>query len=447
MRKWITRLKRFIIQSQISKKNKQYIIKIYRIINPKIYETDTPIKEELINSTKAAIYTQQILNIPYGKSEGFVDYSQSKTSNINSDIKIFAYYLTQYHPTPENDAWWGRGVTEWNNVSRSVPLFLSHYQPRIPGELGYYDLRLSENIIRQAELAKQYGLSGFCFYYYWFDEGERILEKPLNTFLENSSIEIEFFYCWANHSWYKRFDGNSNEILIHMSEDKEIYKKFIYSVISDFKDERYYKIHGKPVLVIYEAFELSLEDMREVVSFWRKHTIMEGFPDLYLIAVKKDKYISPYLKYGYDAETEFHPRTLQTETKLINSELEFVTSNFKGQVYDYKDIVENKKYFKLETNKTYRSIMTLWDNTARKNNFSLVFHNSTPRLYGAWLRDIINETKENKQLDDNLIFINAWNEWGEGAYLEPDKYYGYAMLQETRNALENNLNDIDNKNI
>lgn len=197
-------------------------------------------------------YIEQVLNIPLmsESKETYVSLSPRSYIRKEGDPKIFAFYLTQYHPTKENDEWWGKGTTEWTNVTRAVPQYINHNQPRMPDELGYYDLRIKEVMERQIELAKQYGIYGFCFYHYWFD-GKRILEKPLNMFLENKDLNIPFFYCWANHSWYKKFQGTSDEVLIEMPKSQDVYERYIDAVIEDMKDKRYYKLNNRPLLMVY----------------------------------------------------------------------------------------------------------------------------------------------------------------------------------------------------
>lgn len=388
--------------------------------------TDTDLKDK---------YIEQILNIPSITSESrtYVPLSIRKYERVAEDPKLFAFYLTQYHPTKENDEWWGRGTTEWNNVSRAVPQFVGHYQPRLPDELGYYDLRIKDNMRRQIELAKQYGIYGFCFYHYWFD-GRRILEKPLNMFLEDETLDFPFMYCWANHNWYKKFQGTSDEVLIEMPTEKEAYIRYIDSVLPDMKDRRYYKINGNPVLMVYRPSDIP--DVHEVTNTWRKQAIKHGFNNLYLIAVHEGAISDDYRKKGFDASSEFQPTTFSVLLSKVDMKVETVNSAFSGSIHDYGEIVKRKLYNEYNAPVLYKSVMAFWDNTARKNSRSDIFANVHPDFYEEWLRDLILYNKNNPQLDDNLIFVNAWNEWGEGAYLEPDKKYGYALLERTRDAIE-----------
>ena len=193
-------------------------------------------------------YIQQVLSIPTAKSPEFKEIIDSSYKRQDGDPKLIAYYLPQMHPTPENDAWWWRGVTEWNNVSRVVPQYIGHYQPRLPGELGYYDLRLAENIKRQVELAKMYGLYGFAWYYYWFD-GKRLLNRPLNMYVNDISSDFPFCLCWANESWPRGFFGSTKEFIMKQSDTEESYRNFIQDALPYLKDRRYITIKGKNYLL------------------------------------------------------------------------------------------------------------------------------------------------------------------------------------------------------
>lgn len=380
-------------------------------------------------------YIRHVLSLPGSRSE---HYQPEKIyGKDQSGVTLAAYYLTQFHPTRQNDEWWGKGTTEWNNVCKAVPQFAEHYQPRIPGELGYYDLRIKENMARQIELAKNYGVNVFSFYYYWFD-GERLLERPLNMFLEDKSLDMPFMICWANENWTKRFSGTDDGVLFGMTHDVPHYKKFIEDVWEMFLDARYYKINGRPVMQIYRPS--LIPDSQEVLSYWRAYVKEKTGLDLYIIGVQENVGVADLCAQGYDAECEWQSTRVCTESNDITKKLQPLRSDFMGNVYDYKDMVENRKYAVKSTTgkKVYHSVMPMWDNTARRNQKATVFHGSTPALYRQWLSDVIKMTKKNDRLDAPLIFINAWNEWGEGAYLEPDKEFGYAYLQATRDAKEEN---------
>ncbi|CAM3335637.1 MULTISPECIES: glycoside hydrolase family 99-like domain-containing protein [Saccharibacillus] len=378
-------------------------------------------------------YIEQVLSIPNKDLNNHVPITKEPYVRENQDSKIIAYYLTQFHPDKHNEIWWGKGVTEWDNVARAVPQYIGHYQPRLPGELGFYDLRLRENMERQIELAKMYGVYGFSFYYYWFD-GERLLEKPIEMFLEDKSLDFPFSLCWANENWTKRFDGTNSGILMEQPKTVDSYKNVIHDMIRFLKDPRYIEVQNKKVLTIYRPSLMPEPEI--VIQYWREFCLKNGAGELYLIAVKENMVETDLLSLGYDALSEFHPGTLYTNSKNITPDLSYARTDFAGEIFDYKDLVENQKYFNYNYPKLYRAVMPMWDNTARRNNKGMIFHGATPALYKRWLKDVMLEEKERMDLDDELVFINAWNEWGEGTYLEPDKKYGYAYLQATKDAVE-----------
>lgn len=375
-------------------------------------------------------YTENILD-SYGKR--MPEYCEIK-KNGQLDLKyhLSAYYLTQFHPNPQNDAWWGKGTTEWNNVNQAVPQFIGHYQPRKPGELGYYDLRLKDNMERQIELAKNYGISEFCFYYYWFD-GQRLLERPLDMFLKNPDLDIEFSYCWANENWTKRFSGTDAGALMKITQTVESYGNFIDSVLPDMKDVRYHRINGKPILSIYRPS--SIPDVTAVIDIWQSKAKKYLNTPLYLIAVLEGDSKRDWIAEGFDAETEFQPRSVEHYCTEITSKVNPIRKDFGGRIYDYADLVVNRRYKTNFNKKCYPAIMPMWDNTARRNHRGTIFNGSTPSLYKKWLKDILNNLDRNTELDEKRVFINAWNEWGEGAYMEPDYGFGYAYLQATYEAL------------
>lgn len=382
-------------------------------------------------------YRNQILSIPTGKDDQFYkEITKQSYYYKNGDPKLIAYYLTQFHPTPQNDKWWGKGVTEWNNVCRAVPQYLGHYQPRLPGELGFYDLRLKDNMVRQVELAKMYGIYAFCFYFYWFD-GKRLLEKPLNLFLNNKDINFPFCLCWANESWTRAFFGSSREIIMKQSHTVESYKKFIEDAAEYLKDPRYLTVNGKKVILIYKPHDVP--KCKEVLAYWRSYCREHGIGELYIMGCWMcDNRNEDFMQLGFDAISEFQLGATYKYLSKINNQISFITNDYYGEIYSYADLVKEMTYRQnWNIKKLYSAISPMWDNTPRRNNKgSMIFHGSTPKLYKTWLKDIIRHNQERTDLDDNLIFVNAWNEWGEGAYLEPDKRFGYAYLQATKEAIE-----------
>lgn len=379
-------------------------------------------------------YINQILSIPIAKSKDFKAITDYPYERQDRDPKLIAYYLPQMHPTPENDAWWGRGVTEWNNVSRAVPQYLGHYQPRLPGELGYYDLRLTDNIKRQAELAEMYGIYGFAWYYYWFD-GKRLLERPLDMFIKDKSIDFPFCLCWANESWTKGFFGSTKEIIMKQSDTEESYLNFIKDAAPYMKDERYITIKGKKLLIVYKPQKVP--NSQKVLNYWREYCATHGVGEIYIIGVWTAEWKNDVLQRGFDSAAEFQPGSIKPYCRKINQNLPFINKDFIGEIYSYPEIVKTGLYRKnFKSSHMYNAVMPMWDNTPRRNNHgNVIYHGATPDLYKKWLCDIIQHYKKDCSLDDDLIFINAWNEWGEGAYLEPDRYYGYAYLEATKDAI------------
>lgn len=420
----------------VNQKIKEGFIQRARRVFPRKNEMPVPHddgREKVLNQ-----YVKQILSIPSASDE-YVDLASDVYERQAGDPAILAYYLPQFHPTPENDEWWGRGITEWHNVSRAVPQYAGHYQPRLPGELGYYDLRLKENIARQIELARMHGIYGFAYYFYWFD-GRRLLDKPLDAFLSDPQLDFPFCLCWANESWTRRFDGSSGEIIMYQNESVESYRAFIESVKPYVADKRYIRVGGRPVLIIYRPS--FIPECPNVLAYWRSYCKEEGLGNPYIIGVKENTFDGDLLSLGFDAQSEFHPGTLFRYSKNITQDIEFM-QGFNGIVLDYVDLVKNKKYLNFQARKLYRAAMPMWDNTPRRNNTAMIYEGSSPELYKQWLKDLLYETKNNKELDAPFVFINAWNEWGESAYLEPDRKYGYAYLRATREAVEETRERIE----
>ena len=411
------------ILSEDEKERIFYILK--SIVKGKI--TNAKNNDEVLNQ-----YIEQILNISSFNNSFSIDYSIKDEMNYKDNMpKLLAYYLPQYYPTEYNDKWWGKGSTEWTNVSKAMPQYLGHYQPRLPGELGFYDLRIQDNIYRQIELAKAYGIYGFCFYYYWFDD-VRLLDLPFNNFVNDGTIHFPFCVCWVNESWTKQWFGTSNTPLIEIPKNEKSYKRFIESCCDLFIKENYIKIKNKPVLVIYKPYDIP--NRENVLEYWRQYVKKYINKELYIIASNADIDVLNE-KNGFNALSEFAPGPQLKYMKDTTKSKSFICKNFYGKVYDYKEFVENKKYFNINNFKRYRAITPMWDNTARKINKGVILDGATPELYKKWLKDIIEETQNNESLDDNIIFINAWNEWAEGAYLEPDLKWKYGYLEATRDAI------------
>ena len=348
-------------------------------------------------------------------------------------VKLVAFYLPQFHPIRENDEWWGKGFTEWTNVVKAQPNFEGHYQPRLPADLGFYDLRVAEVMEQQAELARQYGIYGFCYHYYWFG-GKRLLEMPLERMLRTGKPNIPFCLSWANENWSRRWDGLEHEILIAQRHSDEDDTAVIRDLIRYFRHPNYIRIKGKPLLLIYRIG--LFPNIRHTVERWRALCQKEGVGEIYLAMVESFEHAStnddPKI-YGFDASVEYPPHWMPTPIEVPGP---ILNSDYVGLVNDYREIV--RRYLQKDTpsHTKFRGIMPDWDNTARKQNHAHIFHYSSPDAYQGWLQVIIEQTRERYMGDERMVFVNAWNEWAEGAYLEPDRKYGFAYLEATKSALK-----------
>ncbi len=344
-------------------------------------------------------------------------------------VRLITFYLPQYHPIPENDEWWGKGFTEWSNVTKAKPSFEHHYQPQLPSDLGFYDLRLADAREEQARLAREYGVYGFCYYYYWFD-GKRLLDRPLKEVLESGQPDFPFCVCWANENWTRRWDGRDSEILISQNYTDESNRHFIADLLPAFSDARYIRVDGKPMLLIYRAEQIP--DLAHTLTLWRKEARESGVGELYLVAVESFTGMDNETEAGFDATVEFPPHGRAVAPESTPSKL---NPGFSGNLYDYKLTADNFMHRIVGKLKLFRSAMPSWDNTARRQDAADIFVNSSPEYYRHWLSHIVKETRNTRMGDERLVFVNAWNEWAEGNHLEPDKRYGHAYLQATRDAL------------
>jgi glycosyltransferase involved in cell wall biosynthesis len=376
-------------------------------------------------------YFGQLFRQSGGESSEYVPLAAESLPLAETDVKLIAFYLPQFHPIPENDEWWGKGFTEWTQVSKALPQFTGHYQPRLPGELGFYDLRLVDVQRRQIELAKKYGIYGFCFHYYWFD-GKRLLELPLVQFLQQPDLDMPFCLCWANESWTRRWDGLEDEILLSQCHSPADDLAFIQSLEPVFRDPRYIKIHGHPLLIIYRPS--LMPDPKATARRWRDYCRETGIGDIFLVAAQAFDTTDPR-PLGFDAAVEFPPHKIARGATVLNSRLEIVNPQYQGLVFDYAYLVESAKKVTEADFTLFRGVCPSWDNEPRRPGRGQTYANSTPALYEEWLTDACAFAMRNPDPDKKVVFINAWNEWGEGAYLEPDRRFGYSYLQATANAL------------
>jgi lipopolysaccharide biosynthesis protein len=345
-------------------------------------------------------------------------------------VRLLAFYLPQFHPIPENDQWWGPGFTEWSNVVRAKPQFAGHYQPRLPADLGFYDLRLIEVQQQQVELARLYGLGGFAFYFYWFT-GRRLLERPLLQYLVEPSLDLPFCLCWANESWTRRWDGRADEELISQKHTPEDDLAFIAYVARYLRDPRYIRINGRPLLIVYRP-DL-LPSAKATGERWRRWCRDNGVGEIYLAYTQSFETKDPAV-YGLDAAIEFPPN--QYSAPVINGDLRLLNPAFKGIVHDWRAFPEHSRHYPAPAYRLFRGVNPGWDNEARRSGGGRVFHGATAEGYSEWLANAISDTVARfDDPEERIVFVNAWNEWAEGAYLEPDQRYGHAFLQATRDAL------------
>jgi hypothetical protein len=339
--------------------------------------------------------------------------------------KLIAFYLPQYHKVAENSEWWGPGFTEWTNVVKGRPNYEAHYQPHLPRELGFYDLSNTEVMREQAEMAKIYGVGAFCFYYYWFS-GRRILEKPTDNFL-NSDINMPYCLCWANENWTRTWDGDNRSVLLEQKYLESDPLAFIQSVMAHFMDKRYLKVDGKPMLVVYRAKDIP--NVTKVFRIWREAVKSAGFPDLHIAAV--DFYdISHPDEVEADALVEFPPHKFNGPNTTPDCAPKITNHEFCGHIVDYAKVMAQSANRLIPDFTLYRGVVPSWDNTARRQNTPTTLHGASPELFEQWLRYLRAYTREiMHDRSDNFIFINAWNEWGEGCHLEPDQKYGLRYLE------------------
>lgn len=346
-------------------------------------------------------------------------------------IKLIAFYLPQFHPIPENEHWWGPGFTEWTNVARARPLYVGHVQPRIPKDLGFYDLRMPETRRAQAELARSHDIHAFCYYYYWFG-GKRLLERPLAEVARSGDPDFPFCICWANENWTRRWDGLDQEILVEQSYSLDSSRRFIQEVIPLLRDPRYVRFCGRPVLVVYRARQIPQLD--EMLEMWRAECRAAGVGEIHLAAVRFWDVVDAQ-SLGFDAAVDFPPH--HVAVRELTGEMPGLAPGFEGLIYDYPHVVRENLasrghgYDKL----AHRGVMLAWDNTARRELQAHIAHGATPDIYRTWIEGVLEQEMEHATAPESLVFINAWNEWGEGATLEPDLHFGHGFLEATRDAL------------
>jgi predicted O-methyltransferase YrrM len=343
----------------------------------------------------------------------------------DAEVKIVSFYLPQYHPIPENDRWWGPGYTEWARVARARPLFEDHAQPQLPERLGFYDLRLPETRHAQAALARAHGIHGFCYHYYWF-AGRRLLERPLDEVLASGQPDFPFCVCWANESWTRRWDGGDQRVLLAQTYRPELDRELLEALLPALTDRRYIRVNGDPLLVVYRAHDLP--EPWATTARWREVARANGLPGLHLVAAHTFDWFRDPRSIGFDAAVEFPPHL--PELARLHRGVPGLDPGFDGRVLDYAALVDDRLAAPAAPYRLYRTAMPGWDNTARRGTRATIFHGGSPELYERWLRALVDQARLAPPAH-RLVFVNAWNEWSEGAHLEPDRRSGLAYLEAT----------------
>ncbi|PVE25413.1 rhamnan synthesis F family protein [Microvirga sp. KLBC 81] len=350
----------------------------------------------------------------------------------SAPVKLVAYYLPQFHPIPENDAWWGKGFTEWTNVTRARPQFPGHYQPHLPADLGFYDLRNEQVIEQQVNLAKSYGISGFCIYHYWFG-GKRLLEGPLEVLYRRKDIDFNFCLCWANENWTRRWDGHEAEVLIGQDHSPENDVRYIDDALRYMDDPRYIRIDGRPVLIVYRPG--ILPDVQATIERWRKRAQESLGTDLFLVYAMTFGLSEHPATLGFDAAVQFPPHNINAHE--ITQTVTPFSSSYNGHVYDYGRLVSGARGLLASFDfPVIPTVFPSWDNTARRGDQGHCFIGSGPSGYASWLAEAALHAVDKPVGGGSFVFINAWNEWAEGAHLEPDQKYGHAFLRKSAEVLK-----------
>ncbi len=357
-------------------------------------------------------------------------YEARKTAD-SCAARLIAFYLPQYHPIPENDLWWGKGFTEWTNVSKAKPLFRGHYQPHVPADLGFYDLRVPETRAAQAEMAREAGIEAFCYYHYWF-AGKRMLERPFSEVLRSGQPDFPFCLCWANQTWTGIWHGSPNKVLIKQTypgdDDHRIH---FNELLPAFLDKRYVTVDGKPLFLIYQPKDIP--QVTKVLDFWRSMAVKSGLAGLHMVAILQGRETWNPLQHGFDALVRLYLPPLRERYVSLRKPFKkllhlYLKRRGKPTIYRYEDVMLKVLHDRVPGIENYPCLLPNWDNTPRSGRNGLVLDGSSPELFRVQVRKSL-EMMSDIPWERKLIFIKSWNEWAEGNYLEPDLKFGKAYLE------------------
>ena len=350
---------------------------------------------------------------------------------IDEALRLIAIYLPQFHPIPENDKWWGKGFTEWTNVAKAKPLFRGHYQPHVPADMGFYDLRLAETRAEQAELARAYGIGGFCYYHYWF-EGKRLIERPFAEVLRSGEPDFPFCLCWANETWSRRWQGEERDILMaqtYSDEDDRAHARWLMEAAAD---RRYIRVHGRPLFMVYRPRHMP--DAKRSMDTFREEFVKGGMAEPYLVGVASFQRDKNFKDIGFDATMNFLPDFGQLplvgadwySKKRVLRNLRFKSISGHTRIYDYEEAIR-LMWDGRPSYEHFPSVLVSWDNSARRGDKGIVMVDCTPERFERHLREAVASVK-GRVPEERIVFLNAWNEWAEGNHLEPDLRHGRGFL-------------------
>jgi lipopolysaccharide biosynthesis protein len=354
-------------------------------------------------------------------------------------MRTLAFHLPQFHPIPENDEWWGKGFTEWTNVTKARPVVPGHEQPHLPADLGFYDLRLPESRAAQAELARVHGVDGFVYYHYWFN-GRRVLNRPVDEIMKLGQPDFPFCLCWANESWTRAWDGRSGVPLLEQRYSEEDDLAHIRHLLPIMADRRYVRVRGRPMLLIYRTEQIP--EPRRMAECWRNAAVQAGLGDLYLARVESFSSDVDPGSLGLDGAVEFAPDWRQVQALTFGprhrwmARLGLFHDGWFAHRFAHYDTLARRMEAKPDPSwRRFRCVTPGFDNSARRTRDATIFMQSTPQAYGRWLEStLLAEVRAGRPLDEQLVFVNAWNEWAEGNHLEPCQRWGRAYLEAHRAA-------------